>query len=255
MRAVNLIPEDYRRGGPRRSPALIAGTLGPAHFLVALLVIVVGIVLLRVLAANDVNDKHATLTALQSQVATEQAQAAKLSAYISFVQSAQQREAQVRAIAVERFPWSRAFNQISHVLPASTSLTAITATSGTGAATAPAPGAAGVLAAGPTFNLTGCADTANQNGVATVLRRLTHLTGVSNVGFQNSTRASGCGNSFSLTLSFANPGAPLPAGPTTSATPPATTSTTTTPLVTTSGATAPLAAPTTSATTTTGAGG
>jgi Tfp pilus assembly protein PilN len=119
------------------------------------------------------------------------------------VQAAQAKRQQVQEIAEQRFPWKRSLDQISHVLPASTSLSSLSAST-----TAPAATGASTTtpAAGPTFSLAGCADTPNQNGTATLLRRLTMLTGVSNVAFENSTRSASCGNSFTLSLSFKAPG-------------------------------------------------
>ncbi len=215
MKAVNLVPEDARRsrGSSGRIPVRInPASFRLAHAVVGVMVIVIALIALRVLADNNVNDKRATLTALQAQVGTEQARAAKLSVYASFVQAAEQREDQVRDLAEQRFAWQRTLDQISRVMPATTSLTNLTAstTSVTGAdAASSVPQGTSTSAAdsGPTFTLTGCADTPNQNGVATLLRRLQLLTGVTNVGFESSTRQAGCGNSFDLALSFSPAGA------------------------------------------------
>jgi Tfp pilus assembly protein PilN len=211
MKAVNLVPKDARggRGSSSRGGAGRVGFngLGPAHVVVGVLVIVVGLILLRVLANNDVNNQKATLAAVQTQVATEQADASKLSVYTSFVQAAQQREDQVREIAEQRFPWQRILDQLSRVMPATTSLTSLSAsTNGSPGTASTSAGTAVTSAAGPTFSLAGCADTRNQNGVATLLRRLQVLSDVTNVGFQSSSRQASCGNSFNLTLSFAEPG-------------------------------------------------
>jgi Tfp pilus assembly protein PilN len=205
MKAVNLVPADARRSRATGStrPSLSASGFGPAGFVVALMVIVVALIVLRVLSDNDVNNKKVTLAAAQAQVATEQAEANKLEVYVSFVQAAQAKRQQVQEIAEQRFPWKRSLDQISHVLPASTSLSSLSASTAAPAAT----GASTTTpAAGPTFSLAGCADTPNQNGTATLLRRLTMLTGVSNVAFENSTRTASCGNSFTLSLSFKAPG-------------------------------------------------
>ncbi|WP_249009830.1 PilN domain-containing protein [Conexibacter sp. DBS9H8] len=222
MRAVNLIPEGARggRGNRSRQPGGGLGAaenFGPAQVAVIVLVVVVALVTLRVLADNRVNDKQATLAAVRTQVSTEQAQATKLSVYTSFIANVTQREAQIRTIAEQRFPWKGTFDQISEVMPASTSLTSLGATT-----SAPAP-AASTAASGPTFTLAGCAHTANQNGVATLLRRLQLISGVTNVGFQSSTRSSSCGDSFNVTLGFAAPGT-TPTGPGTSTAVPTSTS-------------------------------
>jgi Tfp pilus assembly protein PilN len=205
MKAVNLVPADARRSRTTGStrPSLSTSGFGPAGFVVVLMVIVVALIVLRVLSDNDVNNKKVTLAAAQAQVAAEQAEANKLQVYVTFVQAAQAKRQQVQEIAEQRFPWKRSLDQISHVLPASTSLSSLSAST-----TAPAATGASTTtpAAGPTFSLAGCADTPNQNGTATLLRRLTMLTGVSNVAFENSTRSASCGNSFTLSLSFKAPG-------------------------------------------------
>ena len=218
MRAVNLVPEDARRGrgGSRSGPNRVSSaSLGPAQVVVGVLLIMIGLVALRVLADNHVNDEKATLAALQTQVASGQAKASELGVYNSFVQAAQQREAQVREIAEQRFPWQRTLGQISRVMPATTSLSSLSAT--TSGSSTTTTGTTGTTSSGPTFTLAGCANTPNQNGVATLLRRLQVLSGVTNVGFETSTRQASCGNSFSLVLSFAGAGADTTAGSSTSA--------------------------------------
>ncbi len=214
MKSVNLIPSESRRD---RSSVTV-GTVGPAHFVVLLLAIAVILVLLRVLTDNTINNRKATLAATQVQVTAAQAEASKLSVYVQFVNAAEQREASVRAIADGRFPWKETFDELSRVMPASTTLTNLSAstTGGTNAAGASVP----------TFTLAGCADTRNQDGTATLIRRLRQLIGVTTVSFQSSTRAAHCGNSFNLSISFKPlPGAPTTATPTAT---PASTSTTTT---------------------------
>jgi Tfp pilus assembly protein PilN len=195
-------------------------------------VIVVALIVLRVLSDNDVNNKKVTLAAAQAQVATEQAEANKLEVYVSFVQAAQAKRQQVQEIAAQRFPWKRSLDQISHVLPASTSLSSLSASTAAPAATGSSTTTT-TPAAGPTFSLAGCADTPNQNGTATLLRRLTMLTGVSNVAFENSTRTASCGNSFTLSLSFKAPGTSSASAATGSTTAVAGATTTTTPSTTT----------------------
>ena len=247
MKAVNLVPHDVRRSRGTAAGginSLSLESLGAAHLLVGALAIVALLVLLRVVADNGLNDKKATLAAVQSQVTTEQARAPQYATFSSFVQAAQEREAQVRDITEQRFPWQRTLDQISELMPASTSLsnlsattsgTAASPTSDTTASTTSGTTGASVTSSGPSFTLTGCADTPNQNGVATLLRRLQHLSGVADVGFQSSTRAATCGNEFSIDLSFgASSGVAAKGTSGTSAVAAGTTTTTTT---TTTGAT------------------
>ena len=206
MKAVNLVPKDARRGrGSGSGPQWIsADSFGPAQAVVGVLLIVIALIGLRVLADNHVNNRKATLAAMQTQFATEQAQASRLTTYASFVQAAQQREDQVSEIAEQRFPWQRTLDEMSRVMPATTTLTSLSAsTSGASTATGSTTTSTDVsTGGGPSFTLSGCADTPNQNGTATLLRRLKLLTGVTDVGFQSSTREASCGNSFSIDLSF-----------------------------------------------------
>jgi len=196
MKAVNLIPKESRRGPSEFS----VGTVGPAHFVIGIGAILVVLVLLHVLASNTVNNRKATLAAVQTQVAQEQAVAARLQVYTNYVEAAQAREQQIREIADSRFAWQRSFDQLAHVIPATTSLISLGATTS---------GAAAVgSAATPVFTLSGCADTRNQDGVATLIRHLSAMSGVSNVDFQSSTRTPGCGNSFALSIDF-NPLTPV----------------------------------------------
>jgi len=200
MKAVNLIPKESRRGPSEFS----VGTLGPAHFVVGIGAILVILVLLHVLGGNTVNDRKAQLAAVQAQVSQEQAVAARLQVYTSYVQAAEAREEQIREIADSRFPWERSFDQLAHVLPATTSLSTLSATTSGAAVSTLA-----VAAAAPVFTLSGCADTHNQDGVATLMRHLSAMTDVTDVNFASSTRAPICGNSFSLSIDFASP---TPAG-------------------------------------------
>lgn len=250
MRAVNLVPPESRRGR-LGGGGLQTGDLAPSHFLIVLMVIVVALILLRVLEGNKVSDRQATLAKVQAQVAQVQAQAAKLNVYVSVVQAAEQREQQVRALADSRFPWKAKFDDLAHVLPATTYLTALSGTVGGSSSTA-APATTSAAGAVPTFTLAGCADTPNQNGTATLLRRLAALPGVTDVGFENSTRQAQCGNNFNLTLTFKPVGATAAAAPGTATAPVTTTATATTTATTTVPATTSTVS---TATTSTGSAG
>lgn len=224
MKAVNLIPADTRR----ERVGLNIGALGLSHAVVGVLAIIVVLTVVRVLTENTISDRKATLQALQTQVARVQGEANQLSFYTQAVAAAEQREQQVSAVAQSRFQWQRTFDQLGHVLPATTSLTSLTATTTGTAPSSSAGGSAGTAASVPvpTFALVGCANTPNQNGVATLIRRLGQLSGATSVGFQSSTRQVACGNSFNLTVVFK----PLPgeAAQATPATQPSASQTTTT---------------------------
>jgi Tfp pilus assembly protein PilN len=201
MKAVNLIPKESRRGPSE----FRVGTVGPGHFVIGIGGLLVVLVLLHVLAANSVKEHKVTLAAVQAQVAQEQAVAARLRVYTSYVEAAQAREQGIRDIADSRFSWQRSFDQLSHAIPATTTLTSLDATTaGTGALN---PGSTTAPTGIPVFTLQGCADTRNQDGVATLMRHLGAITDVSTIAFSTSTRLGGdCpGNNFQLSIDFRSP--------------------------------------------------
>jgi Tfp pilus assembly protein PilN len=210
MKAVNLIPKDSRRDASDFS----VGTLGPAHLVIGLGAILVVLMLMHVLTANTVKDRRATLAALSAQVVQEQSTASRLQVYTAYIEQIEAREQQVMAIADSRFAWRRSFDQLAHVIPPTTSLSSLSATtSGASVATSSAASASASESV-PTFSLDGCADTRNQDGVATLIRRLHAIDGVTSVNFESSTRAADCGNSFSLLIVFKALGLPAPAATT-----------------------------------------
>ena len=188
MRAVNLIPRDARRGGI--SPSL--GKLGPAHFVVGLMVVALAFVTVYVLANNTVSQRQAQLASLNSQVSSMQAQVARLNSYEQFERLAQARAATVRQIAATRFDWHGALSDLSKVVPANTSLQSLVATvSASGASGAPSAGSGGAVRSAidaPAFELKGC--TGTQDEVAQLMSRLRLINGVQRVTLEDSTKSS-----------------------------------------------------------------
>lgn len=187
MRAVNLVPQDARRGG--MGPSL--GKLGASHFVVALLVVALGFVTLYVLASNTVSQRQSQLAGLKVQVTRMQAQVARLNSYAQFEKLAQARAETVREIAASRFDWHSALTDLSKVVPANTSLQSLVATvsptvSGTGGG-ASSSSVRGDISA-PAFELKGC--TASQDDVAQLMSRLRVINGVTRVTLEDSASAS-----------------------------------------------------------------
>jgi len=234
MRAVNLIPADAKRAsrGSSGTKAL------PTYLLLGALAIAVGLVTLYVLASNDVSQRQAKVTTLQSEVAQVQARSSSLNQYAQFSQMTQSRVSSVRQLASGRFDWHATLAQISQVVPKNTSLATLNGTAATSAATS--AGAATSTSTGtPTgtsIALTGC--TKSQPDVARLMSRLRLIDGVDSVTLNSSTKqesagspvtpagaaagsaGQGCGNgtpSFDLQITFASqPATPAAGGATTS---------------------------------------
>lgn len=183
MRPVNLIPEEERRvqGG--------AGRTGPLAFIVvgALAALLIGVVMM-VLAANEVSERKEEISTLTVQKEEAAARAAALSPYATFQQVARQRTQTVSELADSRFDWDRVIRQLSLVLPSGVWLTNLTGSAGGGAGEGSSSSAAGSVA-GPSLSMSGCAP--SQDGVAALVAALKEIDGVTRVGLESSTLASG----------------------------------------------------------------
>jgi Tfp pilus assembly protein PilN len=192
VRAVNLVPADARHGGAGGGFSL--GQLGPVHIVLGLLVIVLVYVTVFVLTGNTISQRKSQLATLHAQLTQEQAQVARLGSYTQFAQLAQQRAATVQQIAATRFDWHGALTDLSKVMPANTTLEAITATVAPGASVSGAGGSAtssgsssvrGAINA-PAFELKGC--TATQDDVARFVSRLRLINDVQRVTLEDSAK-------------------------------------------------------------------
>lgn len=189
MRAVNLIPQESRRGGV--SPSL--GRLGASHVLLGLLLIAVGYVTFYVLTNNTITQRQAQIAGLKQQVASVQTQVARLDSYKQFEKLAQAREQTVRDIASTRFDWYDALTDLSKVVPSNTVLQSLAATvspdtSTAGGASGSSGGIRGAVNA-PALELKGC--TGTQDEVAQLMSRLRVINGVSRVTLASSAKAGG----------------------------------------------------------------
>lgn len=192
MRAVNLIPGDYRRalGGA-------SGMRIPAYAFVAALACALALVTITVLTDNKIAARKAQLSALQAQVSAKQAEAAELGNYATFVALAGSRVDTVRAIAATRFDWHTVLAQLAKVVPTNTSLLSLNGTITPGAsAGGSSSGASSSLRSdliGPAVELGGC--TASQDDVARLMSRLRLIEGVIRVTLGSSVKAaSGSGS-------------------------------------------------------------
>jgi Tfp pilus assembly protein PilN len=188
VRAVNLIPDDARRGW--RNAGGRSG--GSVYVFLGTLAIALVLVTVYVLASNRVADQKGKIASLQAEATQAQGAAARLEPYVEFAKLAQARTVTVREIASSRFDWHAALAGLSRVVPANTSLQSLTGTVvpgvTIGGSSAGGQGAnlRGDIAA-PAFELAGCSD--SQDDVARLISRLRLIDGVTRVSLENSTQA------------------------------------------------------------------
>jgi Tfp pilus assembly protein PilN len=184
MRAVNLIPVDSRGRGSR-GPS--TGMQVPTFVLLGFLAAAVALVTVYVLTSNTIGSRTAQLAGLKTQVAQEQAEAARLGEFTKFSQLAQSRITTVESIAAARFDWHGALSDLSKVVPANTTLQSLSGTVVPGAGTSGGGAGGGSLRgdeSGPAFELEGC--TANQDDVARLMSQLRLINGVTRVSLSSS---------------------------------------------------------------------
>ena len=195
MKAVNLIPSDARGRSSSRGPS--TGMQVPVYVLLGVLAAAVALVTVYVLANNSITERTAKLSNLKTEVAQEQAAVARLGEFTKFSQLAQTRISTVKAIAAARFDWHGALSDLSKVVPANTTLTALTGTVVPGAS-AGAGASTGALRSditAPAFELTGC--TTAQDQVARLMSQLRLVNGVTRVTLSNSQAGTGASTSSS----------------------------------------------------------
>jgi Tfp pilus assembly protein PilN len=198
VKAVNLIPSDSRRGGRGVS----AGRQrSPAYALLALLAVLLGFVTIYVLTSNTVSQRKAKVATLQAEVVQARAAAARLSNFTAFEKLAQTRAETVREIAMARFDWHAAFEQLSKVVPANTSLQTLTGTVAPGAGSEGSATASGLRSAiaVPAIELTGC--TQSQDDVARLMSRLRLIDGVTRVTLSDSQKSDSTQSGTSISSS------------------------------------------------------
>ena len=195
MRAVNLLPREVKRSRTRLSAV---GQLAIVSPLVVVGLITAGFLL----ASAKVNDRQATLQALQAELASLPAPPPTPEVNSELALQRDQRVAALSSALQSRLAWDRILRQISAVLPGdvwltalssqqsspppaptpstTTSTTTTTTTTATPAAPVPPP-TAGLL------NITGY--TYSQEGVARLLSRLAVVPALEDVQLVSSTQA------------------------------------------------------------------
>lgn len=183
MRAVNLLPVQHRRVAPSGERS------GSAYFVLAALAVMLAGAVAYVVVANQVTAGKEEAATLSAQAETAEAKVAQLAPFGEFSALKAARVMAVSELATSRLDWERLARELALVLPKDTWLTSVDGSTGA----APAAGAAaappaGQEPAGPTVNLTGCAE--SQPAVATTLVRLKRLNGATDVELDESSRTS-----------------------------------------------------------------
>ncbi len=178
MKAVNLIPDDLKRGAtaPTRSGVGVYAVLGALGLaLVA--------VTAFVLTTNQVSERQAALTTVEQEAVQAEAQAARLKPYADFSALRENRVRTVASLAQSRFSWDRAMREMARVMPANVWLTSIVGTVAPGVSFAGGGGGDTSSLRGqvnaPAIEIVGC--TRTQADVSRVMARLRLMDGVSRV--------------------------------------------------------------------------
>src|SRR6185295_11862043 len=189
MRPVNLIPPEARRGekAPMRAGVLsyvIVAVLGAA------LVGVTGVVLTN----NQISERKAEKSGLESQLAEAEVQAERVSAFANFASLQQARALTVDTLARSRFDWERVLRELAIVIPEDVWLTNLTATvspevqiddSGSSSSSGSAVSTSESVQ-GPSLQIEGCG--AGHDAVARFLAALRDIDGVTRVSVLSSDR-------------------------------------------------------------------
>ena len=177
MRAVNLIPEDLRKGAP-------AGRTGSAVYVVlGALAVAVALVAAWTIAGARVTDAKNDLVRVQAEAVSAEKRAGELEPYAKFASMADKRVETVSSLSRSRFNWPYAIREVSRTLPSNVWLAQVVGTVAPGVTVDDvSSGNTSTLRnalAVPAIELVGCST--GQNGVAEYLARLRSVEGVTRV--------------------------------------------------------------------------
>jgi len=188
VRPVNLIPPEERRGekAPMRTGAL-------AYVVVAVLGLALLAITGFVLMNNQISDRKAEKSSLESQLATAQAGADRTKSFADFAALQLSREQTVASLAQSRFDWERVLRELAIVIPHDVWLTSLNASVSQDAASASASSssssgssAGSESITGPSLQIEGCAG--GHEAVARFLAALGDVDGVTRVSVLKSDR-------------------------------------------------------------------
>ncbi len=210
MRAVNLIPEEQRRG----AGGLAGRSGGAAYVALALIVGIACLAALYGMARNEISSREGEVAKLAGEARRAEAETAALAPYTRFDALREERLKAVRQLADTRFDWAHAMHELGRVLPSDVSLTGVSGTiaappAAPSTSTASAPGGAASTSSpvtsatppgsAPTFSISAC--TTGQAAVAEAIDRLRLMNGVSEVLFHSSTDAAAASSKTSASAS------------------------------------------------------
>lgn len=189
MRAVNLIPNDQRRGGGGGP----GGRTGSAVYVVlgALGVLVLAMAV-YVLTGNQVTTRQGEVAKANQAATTLEQQAAALKPYTQFATLSESRLQTVSSLAGSRFNWERAMRDLARALPGDVWLTSLVGTVAPGVTVKGGGGSTASLRSAvqaPAIEMVGCTD--SQSSVSRVMARLRTMRGVQRVTLASSQKAEG----------------------------------------------------------------
>ena len=147
-----------------------------------------------VLTSNQISDRKAEKSSLESQLAEAEAQARRVSSFANFASLQQAREQTVASLAQSRFDWERVLRELAIVIPEDVWLTHLTATvspevqlDDSGSSSSSSSGVSGMDSVqGPALQMEGCGD--GHEAVARFLAALRDIDGVTRVSVLSSDR-------------------------------------------------------------------
>ena len=183
MRAVNLIPTDYRRG-----PLAGQGGVIASYAILAALAALLLAVVMIVLTNNQISDRKAEIAKLEQEKRDAETRAAALQSFANFQSLAGTRASTVTSLAQSRFDWERVMRELAVVIPSDVWLTQL------GGSVLPSVSIEGApnfgsrsSVAGPALQIVGCAP--NSDSVANFVAALEDIDGVTRVGVQSSVKS------------------------------------------------------------------
>lgn len=182
MRPVNLIPLEERHG--EKAPLRV----GPfSYVIVAMLALALAGVTAVVLTNNQISDREAQKTSLQSQVKQAQADAKSLDSFVAFASLQQARQQTVTSLATSRFDWERVLRELAIVIPGDVWLTNLDAQASGGASASGTSSSSSTAAiTGPSLDIQGCST--GHDAVARFLASLRDIDGVTRATVMNDER-------------------------------------------------------------------
>lgn len=194
MRAVNLIPEDERRG----AGGAAGRTGGAAYVLTGGLVLAVAMSSAYALTSKSVSDKKSELARIEVQATSAEAQAQSLAKYQTYAATKAARLQTVTSIANSRFDWAHVMHELGRVIPTNITVQSI---KGTVAPAVTVDGGPSVPLRSslpvPALEVAGCAP--SQAAIPGMLTSLRSMDGAQRVTLQQSVYQGGAANQASGT--------------------------------------------------------